>query len=381
MQCRSCGTREADSKEHIFHSALGGRWEVAGILCRRCNGNFGSGIDTALIDGFRDLRVFFGIVGDRNQTPSIAKTDNLGNAVVVGARMVPKAAERAPEVVSKDGSQVTFSVASEKAARQFINSLERKGQTFTVDAVAVRTIYPGTVPMNFGFNGQEDSFRACVKTVLCLIAARGCEGSPQTFERAWQYVNGGDPAQCAVEIEFTAAPPPVKGEDVGLGLVSHRVFARSNPERGWIEADVRYFGDFGLCMRIGVPSVAPFLIGHGVDPLIGTTANFDDWNGAIGIPGAADWDEVVHYAGKARIAAIEYGNNRIDKLWLSGVVEDIIGDVCPGLVKGDPIPSDALQEILLRARQQATDRVWRVEKERQAPELKERLIAKPKEPR
>jgi hypothetical protein len=186
VKCRRCRDREADSKEHIFQSAIGGRWQVAGILCVPCNGIFGAGIDSALTTGFQDLRVFLGIIGDRRQAATFERTDDRGNAVIVGPNMTPRSAERAPEIVSENGPQKVFSVASERAARQFLKSHERKGQQFTLGDVTVRTIYPGAIPMEFGFGGGEDGFRACIKTVLCLVAARECEGPQASLEEAWR---------------------------------------------------------------------------------------------------------------------------------------------------------------------------------------------------
>lgn len=54
--CRLCRARDADSKEHVFPSALGERWAVLGVLCKPCNDRCGSGIDAELVSGFRDLR-------------------------------------------------------------------------------------------------------------------------------------------------------------------------------------------------------------------------------------------------------------------------------------------------------------------------------------
>ena len=232
----------------------------------------GTTLDAALTDGFLEVRVFLGIRGDRGQEPTLEKVDDRGNAVVVGLGMVPRGAERAPALISENGSTKVFRVASERAARQFIKSFKRKGQTFTLGDASVSTVYPGPVQMTFGFLGGEDGFRACVKTVLTFVAGAGCEGPPETLEAAWRYIGGLPAEECGVSIAFGAAPPPVEGESGGLGAVSHRVVARSNAAGGWIEADVRYFGDFGLCMRIFAPAISPFCIGHGVDPLTGRTA-------------------------------------------------------------------------------------------------------------
>src|ERR1700722_1917487 len=78
IQCRMCRTREGNSKEHVFPSALGGRWVVSGVLCKPCNEVCGSGVDAELIKGFHDLRVMLGVEGDRGQTASVEKLDDQG---------------------------------------------------------------------------------------------------------------------------------------------------------------------------------------------------------------------------------------------------------------------------------------------------------------
>ena len=81
--------------------------------------------------------------------------------------------------------------------------------------------------------------------------------------------------------------------------MSHRIAARSNVARGFVEADVRYFGEIGFVIRIACAIPDAFSIAYGVDPISGAEATSDDWTGAVGIPFAADSAQIYRSVERA----------------------------------------------------------------------------------
>jgi hypothetical protein len=375
MKCRICRVREPDSREHVFLSALGGTWVVPNVLCTPCNSACGSGIDAELVAGLQDLRLLLGVVGDRDQTVSVEKVDEHGRRFIVGPGMVPRPAEGPPEILKEDGANKTVSLASERAARKYIQSFERKGQKFSVNAASIRSSYGGRVPMNFGFRDSEAALRSCLKTVLTLIIGAGQEGLPRAWEAAWRCVAGEGFETCGISIAFSASPPPVRGIEHGLGVVSHRVCARARPYRDahLVEADVRLFGDIGVCMYIDGAARAPFNIGYGIDPLSKKSCRVDDWTGVVGVPDEVEYEALVQAVVAALQATVTFAEKRNAERGLTELIETAWNEAFEGVSPGSPMPPEAAMKMSRLVAERTVDQVLRLESSRPAPELLERL--------
>ena len=247
--CRACRTREANSGEHLLQSAIGGRLEVPGVLCKPCNDRFGRTIDGDLAAALEWFRMMLAIEGDRGQTASIRTVDGDGRHHFSRPGLLPESAETRPTVVKVDENTFNLTAYSEKQARQLVEAYQRKrpGETLIVKEVKVQKIFPTktTVPMNLR---GDDFFRPAVKTVLVLLAHLGLE-SHDALVNAWRYVNGERAEDCDLKVFWSSDPAP--WSDDALGAVSHRVSLKSDSETGLVTADVRYFGDFAFCIRIG----------------------------------------------------------------------------------------------------------------------------------
>ncbi len=374
MHCRLCRLRKADSKEHVFPSAIGGRWAVAGVLCRSCNSACGRGIDAYVARGFHDLRVILGVKGDRGQAPTMEKVDEHGRRLIFRPGMALRAADGPPEVFEHDGQHRVVGIMSTRAARAYIRAQERKWRSVTVTSGRIYWRYAGSVSIRVEFQGDQGGFRSCVKTVLTLIAAAGHEGQPDVLRSAWRYVSGDSPEACGVSIGFSAAPAPVDGDSAGLGAVSHRVVVRSNADRGQVEADLRLFGDLGVCVRLAAPGVDAFCIGYGVDPLTGTSRRLDDWSGAVGIPGVADRDEVLKAFAAATVASVLVAEERIADHSRHELISDAMTEA--GVPCRGPIPAAAWARLERILPDRVMEYILRLDSCRDAPELVAQLVAK-----
>lgn len=302
VQCRLCRTAEADSEEHVIPSAIGGRLVAQGVLCTRCNGRLGSTVDAAFAKQFEVLRMMLGIAGDRGQLVSLRARDVTGRAVFLDPAMQLRAAPSQPVVLREDEDGVEARFDSLEQARAFVEALQRKhpGRKVEVTRVAESVVFPEQINLPFNFGGDA-VMRSAVKSTLSLMAARGVACPPEVLARAWSYVGEAlGASEAGVAVHLAAAPSPWTPST--LGTVSHRIAARFNVARGFVEADVRYFGDLGLVIRIACSIPDAFSIAYGVDPISGAEANGDDWTGAIGIPFAADSTQIYRSVERAFVA-------------------------------------------------------------------------------
>jgi hypothetical protein len=371
MKCRLCRTRDANSREHVFPSAIGGRWSARGVLCKPCNERCGSGIDAALNRSFVDMVIVLGIEGDHGST-RVEKVDDQGRRLIVEPGMVPRLAEGPPQIASEDGVHQTVTVTSERSAQALIASHARKGRTFTVNSASVRTSYPGRVPMEVAFQG-EDAFRSSCKTVLTFIATTGKEGAADALRGAWTYVGGAERTVGGVDIAFAASPGPVPGTALGLGSVSHRVAVRSNGS-GFIEADVRFFGEFGICARIATPDLThPFCIGYGIDPLTRRHERFDHWTGAIEVPGAAPAANVEAAMKRAIFAAAQVGEERNNDRARRDLIERAVHEAFAEVPEGAMVTEEAHRKFASHVAERVTRMMFRIDSVAPAPDLVEPL--------
>ena len=280
--CRLCRVREANSGEHLFQSALGGRLEVPGVLCKPCNERLGAGIDADLAESLLYHRVALAIKGDRGQTATMRVVDAEGRVIILHPGLLPESAETRPEVTWLDERTMNTTVANEKQARQVVRAHQRKhpDQALTVNTTKVRKIFPAPINIEPTFVANR-YFPAAVKTALVLLAYAKLE-SVVSLSDAWRYIDGQPPDQCGVTPVWCAAHAP--WQDPSLGAVPHRVSVRGNVEASRLEVDVRYFGDFAICAYIATSVSAPFSVGYGVDPMTHKSARCRDWTGAVGAP-------------------------------------------------------------------------------------------------
>jgi hypothetical protein len=297
--CRLCGTAEADSEEHVIPSAIGGRLVALGVLCTPCNGRLGSTVDAAFAKQFEAVRMMLGVEGDRGQSVSLRAADVTGREVFLDPGMQLRAAPNPPVILREDEDGYEARFDSVEQARAFAESVQRKnpGRKVEVTSVTETIVFPRKINLPLQIGGPA-VVRSAVKSTLSLLAARGVAGSPEVLARAWSYVRGAlEESEAGVAVHHAAAPSP--WTPASLGTVSHRIAARSNVARGFVEADVRYFGEIGFVIRIACAIPDAFSLAYGVDPISGAEATSDDWTGAVGIPFAADSAQIYRSVERA----------------------------------------------------------------------------------
>lgn len=210
-------------------------------------------------------------------------------------------------------------------------------------------VFPEAVPFNFNWgDGSEDFFRSVMKTALVVIAARDFEGLDDALAGAWRYVAGGREEDCGVRVHASAVPAP--WDDPNLGPVPHRVSVRSEPEHSFVAADVRYFGDVAICLKISARLPKAFAIGHGVDPFTGRTVDRERWIGSIGIPGAAATAALAKYLVQAVDRIHTAAQPRLFHVLAEKIAKECWREVMGEGHDEDPLPQDPATRAQLAKR-------------------------------
>ena len=266
--CRICRAAPAISREHLVPSALGGRRDVAGVLCVACNSECGRTVDADCAASFALLRMLLGIVGDRGQAARVRATDSNGRRLDLGPGLSVVAAPGPPEILERRADFERVRFGSEQEQRRYIAAQRRKRPNETVSVLRTEEIRlaPGQVDLEFKLGGPG-VMRSAVKSALVLIADRS---HPETeLEPAWRFVSTGA-TQEACQFNWTHAPPPwVPTAD--LGPLAHIIAVDACAQSRRITAHVQYFGHLGVCGTLARDvTTTAWQATYAVDPLSGT---------------------------------------------------------------------------------------------------------------
>jgi len=370
--CRLCRAHSADSREHLFQSAIGGRLQVEGVLCKGCNARMGTSVDADLAEALGFVRMLLAVEGDRGQTASIPATDKSGRKLMLRPGGLAEGVETRPNIVNLDEDTSNWTANSFRQARQIVEAGQRKRPGDVLNVVQARVLKtfaePATVPFSFG---GDAFFRAAVKTVLVFLAYMGLEGDDDALVGAWRYVDGAAAGDCDVSAHLSATPAP--WEDEGVGPVPHRVSIESVATGAIVLAQVRYFGDLAICIKLGVPLRASFRVGYGVDPFTGASVERGTWEGSLALPGQASSEAIRDAVGRAFTRITTAAEPRRVGALKEKVTSDITREVLGGRTE---LASDAQRRIIeARVQEEMAFIANHEDREEDSPKLREALQA------
>jgi hypothetical protein len=261
--CLQCNARPANSLEHVFLSAVGGRRKVPDVLCQQCNNVAGQTIDARLAESLAGPRMLLQVKGDRKQTATITGTSDRIGDVRLAPGGVPECVP-GPPVVERKGTEQTVRFATMKEARAYVRAMRKKGFALKVKSAEIRSVFPAQVefPMEFG---GDDCFRSAAKTALTLMAWRGYDGGAAATE-LWRYVAAGACPALTANCTFAEKPWPLPRR---FEVLSHQVTVERDAT-GRLRVDVRYFGDIAVALEVDVREEArPWRAGYAADPFTG----------------------------------------------------------------------------------------------------------------
>lgn len=372
--CRLCQKRDANSKEHVIPSALGGVLQLKDVLCVECNGKCGSGIDAELIRSFDVVRMLLDITGDRGQKASVEGHDPKLGPVILDSGGKPRAKKQKPKLISEntDGSK-TYRVASIKEARQFLDAERRKNPEtpLVVRDASVSSEFAEMIHLPLSFGG-DDFYRSCVKTVLTFLIHCGIEWDDSN---AWRYVAGDKSKELHVRALMAHSTPLWIPSD-RLGPLHHSILIQGLSSANCIRAEVRFFGGVTVAVELDAAFVNDFQVGYAVDPLTGAQENVRSWPQTLDSPPHRIDEETIAATGNVMRQVLKMAYERQTARATEEIVERGLRKAFAGLKEGDPIPPGALSDLAEHVAVDFALHVTRTDWEDSAPELAEQLNRK-----
>lgn len=267
--CIICGVA-ANSREHVFPAALGGRRTNKGIYCDKHNEEY-SGLAEIIVEQLRFFNSQLGVVGDHQRSTRVVKPALLfDNATNSDVRLTDKSIRYvkprilAPEANTDGGSTFVLAVNSPEEAEAIVAEMRKKGLDVSISVGTPGIYYPGTLEGRFEFGGTDTGLRAVAYIAQTFLAhtypdlARLPElaalkeytlaGSGSDF--AWWHNPTDD------ELEAVSKP------------FSHRVVVGHNAQDGVIYARISLFDALHYGVKLGVVLTATSRsVVYDIDPL------------------------------------------------------------------------------------------------------------------
>ena len=268
--CIICGV-SANSREHVFPAALGGRRTNKGIYCEEHNEAY-SGLAGIIAEQLRFFNSQLGVVGDHQRSTGLVKPVVMVDAstkseVRLNDKSISYVSPRilSPKADGEGGSTFVLAVNSPEEAEAFVAEMRKKGMDISIESVGhAGTYYPGTLQGKLDLGGKDTGLRA-----IAYIA--------QTF-LAHSFPDLARLPQLAALKEYTLNGSHSDfvwwhhAKDDGLKAMAkpfaHRVIVGHNAEDNVIYARISLFETLHYAVRLGVaPTATSRSMVFDVDPL------------------------------------------------------------------------------------------------------------------
>lgn len=181
-KCYMCDTDligSNSSKEHILPNAIGGRKTSNDLLCRKCNSNFGEGIDAEFAQQFLSLTSLLGVKKQRGDTVTLKniKTQSGENYNLVDGR-TPTLPHPLVQVV-KDADGKTNLHIETRTEAEMKKKLQELSKKYGFDPIELFKKINSkqshlTEPLIFDLKvGGGSTFRSITKTLLNFYLVEG----------------------------------------------------------------------------------------------------------------------------------------------------------------------------------------------------------------
>jgi hypothetical protein len=268
--CIICGVA-ANSREHVFPAALGGRRTNKGIYCEKHNGEY-SGLADIIANQMRFFNSQLGVVGDHQKSTGEVKpvlmVDSATNAEVWLTNNSTSYAE--PRILSsgsklEGGKSSVLAVNSKQELNAYVAEMKAKGIEIRIDSVGESTrYYAGTLERRLELGGNDTGLRAITYIAQTFLA--------HTFPELARL-----PALASVKkYTLTGAgndfawwlAPTNHGLDAVRKPFNHQVIVGHNADDNVIYARVSLFGALHYGVALGrAPTAVSRAVVFDIDPL------------------------------------------------------------------------------------------------------------------
>lgn len=193
IRCKEILTHKNNSREHIVPRAIGGRKEVKGVLCKKCNEIKGREWDTPLAEQTRFLFTYFNGTRQKKPTRGIVRESIDGTKIRLLDSGEMTIAETVCELVNIDGKKcINLQAPSEEEAKNALKKLQKEHPDITINieemlthAKYTSTPFEGVFKESLSFGGQEQG-----KSIVCscLTLATLKRINPHQCHNAMEYL-------------------------------------------------------------------------------------------------------------------------------------------------------------------------------------------------
>jgi hypothetical protein len=269
--CIICGVA-ANSREHVFPAALGGRRTNKGIYCDTHNGEY-SELANIIVNQMRFFNSQIGVVGDHQKTTGEVKPVLLIDPVTKTEMWLnnTSTAFAEPRITSvtlhpEGGSAIEIAANSLQQLDTYVAALREKGLDVHVRSKGTPGIYyPGTLEGRLDLGGSDTGLRAIAYIAQTFLAqafpdlARLPELAPL---KEYTLNNSGKDFACWLS-------PSDGGHDSESKRFNHRVIVGHNADDNVIYARISLFGAFHYGVYLGVAEAGSSRsVVFDIDPLV-----------------------------------------------------------------------------------------------------------------
>lgn len=269
--CIICGV-PANSREHVFPAALGGRRTNKGIYCEKHNEAY-SGLAEIIADQLRFFNAQLGVVGDHQKAtgevkPVLLIDPETNGEVRLTGKSISYVTPRIfpPTTDAKGGEEFVLAANSRREAETFVAGMRKPGQEIRIKSVgAPEKYYPGTLTGKLELGGNGTGLRAIAYIAQTFLAHTFPDVArlPEMAAVKDYTLNGS-----GADFAWWHAP-----EGDGLDAVnkpfSHRIIVGHNADDGVVYARISLFSALHYGVNFGVvPTAMSRSVVFDIDPLV-----------------------------------------------------------------------------------------------------------------
>ncbi len=232
-RCYDCGkflTEKIKSKEHIINNSIGGRLKSYNLLCKPCNSNFGSSMDTAISKSFNLLANQLNIVRDHGSVQDELAELKSGEKILMSPGGKPKLHRTVVDQKEADGKiEISISAPNEKEALKALKGMQRKYKFSDEKMEELRSQlvmqnYPINEDVKMGFQiGGDDLFKALAKMGINYFIF--CGGEPKYIKTVLENIKSKE--KCDYVWFFN---DPSKSFEYSEKQICHSIHVKGCPE-------------------------------------------------------------------------------------------------------------------------------------------------------
>lgn len=245
MKCYVCSNdliNQNETEEHIILNAIGGKLKSRRLICKKCNSNFGTNIDSKLAKQLNPISTLLNVKRDKGKPQNIRSTYKHKDILIEpGGKL-----KLARNYKEKNGDQIHIEATSIKAAKKVLKGLKRTYNNIDIEkqlkAATCERSFPTSISINMEFGG-ENTLRAFCKMAVNYYLLN--DGNIKQIEHLIPYIR-----QESDEAEVYYFYPQTEVFYKNKKEIFHSLLLIGNPEQKILYVYIELFNEFKVIVYI-----------------------------------------------------------------------------------------------------------------------------------